>query len=570
MKIQFNKIRWKNILSYPNVFSDIVLDSHKTNLIFGKNGSGKSTILEILSFAFFNKSFRPDVNKPELLNDINNKELVVEVFFIIGNKNYLIRRGIKPNIFEIYEDNILINPKSDSSDYQEILEKRIIKCNYRSFLQTVILGSGNYTPFMKLTGPQRRDVIEDLLGLKVFSAMQVNMKQHMSEIIIQISDIQKETELTEKKIELIIENKKIQKEYNKKLVDEKEKIIQELNAEIDKSNNFIEEKRVELKKYDSIVADKKKYINSNIKYMATQSELTIKKNNILNEIKFLKEHENCPTCKQKIDIDFRNETIEERGNKLVSINDAIVKISDSILSIGKKLNDIENMEKIYLNLINEMKQKEFHINEWKKQISSVYNEIEILSNKSNENMDENIKELEDKLTSLCKEYNKLDDEKVQYSIAIGLLPYIKASVIKKYIPLFNKNILFYLHKFESRIRFILNEHFEETLINNGKDKLGYGSLSEGEKTRVNLAILFAWRAVAKHRGSVNCNLLFLDEILDSSLDAEGVDNFMRIIKEIDDGTCIYVISHKDGDFVDSFDRMIEVKKPNHFSQIIIH
>jgi DNA repair exonuclease SbcCD ATPase subunit len=568
MKIEFLEVKFKNFLSYPNDFSTISLNSHKTNLICGINGSGKSTILDVLSFALYNKPFR-DINKPELVNEVNNRDCLVELTFLIGPRKYLLRRGIRPNLFEIFEDDILLPGRADSVDYQEILEKQIVRCSHRSFLQTVILGSGNYVPFMQLATPQRREVIESLLDLKAFSAMAVTIRQGIAEISAKMVDNRSEKVLLEKEIDIIEQNQRLQDECSGAMITAKEMVKLGVQNNIIKSRGLLEMYRAGA---DTHVDAKKKLWENAVlmkKYEEVQSEIAAKTRSIDLEIQFLQEHENCPTCKQPIGEFFILKTIKTKSEKLDEMRDASIKLLLTLEKLSTKKDRLTEAEETRQEFLQGVQQETFRVEQWLQQISTLDEEIEAIRVKMKEPATKgDVELLKFRMGVLFKQYNRQEDDKYQQSVALDLLPLIKASVIRKYIPFFNKQILFYLRKFDSPIRFSLNEHFEETILHRGRDKLGYGSLSEGEKFRVNLAVLFAWRAVAKSRGSVDCNLLFLDEIMDSSLDAEGVESFMRIIGQLNDATCVYVISHKDGDFADSFDRVIEVKKQSNFSRIV--
>lgn len=569
MKIEFLEVKFKNFLSYPNDFSTITLNSHKTNLICGKNGSGKTALLDVFSFALYNKPFRKDVNKPELVNEINNRDCLVELKFVIGCRKYLLRRGIRPNIFEIFENGVLLPGRADSVDYQEIFEKQILRCSHKSFLQTVILGAGNYVQFMQLTVPQRREVIESLLDLKVFSAMGVTIKQGLAEINTKMADNRSEKVLLDREIDLIEQNQRLQDECNAVTISEKELVKVRIQEDIDGAESSMYVYKMMLDGFVGVPNRMENTAASIIKYEGVREGLAAKKTKLNSEILFLQDHESCHVCGQSIDERFRDMSVDVKCQKLTELEDANRKI-------GKKLNELEEqrvelaqIETKRQECINNLLSETFRVEQWTMQLKNLDEEIVAIRVKMEAAQTRiNIEPLEFKMEMLFKEYNQLEDDKYQQSVALDLLPLIKAAVIKKYIPFFNKQIILYLQKFDSLIRFVLNEYFEETILYRGRDKLGYGSLSEGEKFRVNLAVLFAWRAVARSRGSVDCNLLFLDEIMDSSLDAEGVENFLRIIQHLDDATCVYVISHKDGDFVDSFSRVLEVRKQSNFSRII--
>ena len=569
MKIEFLEVKFKNFLSYPNDFSTIPLNSHKTNLICGKNGSGKTAILDVLSFALYNKPFRKDVNKPELVNEINNRDCLVELTFVIGCRKYLLRRGIRPNIFEIFENGVLLPGRADSVDYQDIFEKQILRCSHKSFLQTVILGAGNYVQFMQLTVPQRREIIESLLDLKVFSAMGVTIKQGLVEINTRMVDNRSEKVLLEREIDLIEQNQRLQDECNAVTILEKEGVKRRIQDDIDGAGSSMYVYKMMLDGFVGVPDKMGNVATSIIKYEGVRDGLVVKKKKINSEILFLQDHESCHVCGQSIDERFRDMAVDNKCQKLKELEDASHKIDKKLNEFEEKRAELAEIEVKRQECIHNLRSETFRVEQWTKQLMNLDEEIAAIRVKMEAAQARvDIEPLKFKMGVLFKEYNRLEDEKYQQSVALDLLPLIKAAVIKKYIPFFNKQIIFYLQKFDSLIRFALNEYFEETILYRGRDKLGYGSLSEGEKFRVNLAVLFAWRAVARSRGSVDCNLLFLDEIMDSSLDAEGVENFLEIIQHLDDATCVYVISHKDGDFADSFNRVLEVHKQSNFSRII--
>jgi len=568
MLIVFEKLRWKNLLSTGNVFTELNLNTDKTTLIVGKNGAGKSSILDSLLFVLFGKAFRK-INKPQLLNSITQKNLVVEVEFSISNQKYKIIRGMKPNLFEVYLNGNLLNQSAEVKDYQEILEKQILKVNYKSFCQVVVLGSATFQPFMQLPTGQRREIIEDLLDLQIFTTMNSVLKNKILTNSEKIYQSQSNKKLIEEKIKLIKEHLIDLQNNNEQLVVEKKERIKETNAQLEKLSQVYceyENKRKELEENlaDSGCISKKLEKLSKLKHQIEANLSLVKK-----DVDFFNKHDNCPTCKQEIDEQFKCETIESKGKQIFEYEEGLELLTrqyeeknielKNILEIKSKINDIK-ME------INTTKSKINSMIEYRDRIEEEIKSIKKVEAKKEYNK---IPELEKELTKINSEYNELVEEKNIFNVASTLLKDggIKAKIIKQYVPVINKLINKYLSSMEFMCQFELDEQFNETLKSRHRDEFSYASFSEGEKLRINLAILFTWRALAKLRNSINTNLLIMDEVFDSSLDANGTEEFLKIIKDLTSDTNTFIISHKTDQLYDKFDRVIKFEKYKSFSRI---
>lgn len=569
MAIVFHHIRYKNFLSTGNAFTELELDKSSTTLIIGENGAGKSTILDALSFVLFNKPFRK-VNKGQLINSITRKELQVEVEFTIGQNRYHVIRGVKPNLFEVYMNGKLLNQSSDVRDYQEILEKQILKINHKSFCQVVVLGSASFVPFMQLPTGQRREIIEDLLDLQIFTTMNVLLKQKAAE---NVNDIWKS-------------------EKDKDLVEEKIKLVREHMAEIQKnSEKLIKEKRERLKSTDDEIAkfiDKKFEIDRDIEELGTKildedamskrvnkvnrlkHQLEAKIANLNNDIEFLNNHENCPTCQRNIDEGFKAESIDKKNDNIAEVSAGLTQLSAEYDKVNTRITEI--ME-IHAEI--NTKRMELHrvltkissLEEYKSQIQEEIDSIKVTEkDKDTSKLDELILDLENTKQQIIK----LSEDQVLYQAAGVLLKDggIKSRIIKQYIPIINKLISKYLSAMDFFVQFELDENFNETIKSRYRDEFSYASFSEGEKMRINLAVLFTWRAVAKLRNSVNTNILIMDEVFDSSLDASGTEEFMKILNQLTNDANVYIISHKTDQIVDKFDNVIKFEKHKNFSKMV--
>ena len=569
MAIIFKNIRWKNFLSTGNLFTEIQINSENTTLIVGENGAGKSTLLDALSFVLFGKPFRK-INKPQLLNTITQKQLVVEVEFSIASNEYKIIRGMKPNVFEVYQNDKLMNQSAEMKDYQEILEKQVIKVNHKSFCQVVVLGSATFQPFMQLTAYQRREIIEDLLDLQIFTTMNSLLK---NKILINSEGIQSsssEKKLVEEKIALVKEYLKEIQNNNEKLIEEKEERIVETNEQIQKLNDeywVYEKKRQELQ--DSLIDEEtvSKKINK-LGQLRHQIEANL---NILNkEVGFFHKYDNCPTCKQQIDDTFKNETISTKEKEIENIQAGLEKLGEEYEKVNARLNEL-------IEIHNDINHNKLEISKVKTKITSLIEyrtvletEIQNIDKKVLQEEDNKVPELEKNLKETEVKYYDLIEERNILSVASNLLKDggIKAKIIKQYIPVINKLINKYLSSMEFMCQFELDEEFNETIKSRYRDVFSYASFSEGEKMRINLAILFTWRAIAKLRNSINTNILIMDEVFDSSLDSNGTEEFLKILNSLTSETNTFIISHKTDQLYDKFNRIIKFEKHKNFSRIV--
>ena len=566
--IIFCKLRWKNLLSTGNVFTEIDLNKFNTTLIVGENGAGKSTILDALSYALFGKAFRK-INKPQLLNTITQKNLVVEIEFSIGVNQYKIIRGIKPNIFEVYQNDKLMNQSAEMKDYQEILEKQIIKVNHKSFCQVVILGSATFQPFMQLPSGQRRDIIEDLLDLQIFTTMNSLLKDKVLMNTVALQTKTSDKKIIEEKIKLIKEHLIEMKNNNDQLIKEKQDRINETDDKIEDLDKQYTSLKRQISTLENGLEDKNDLSTRINKLSSLKHQIEAKRAIIEKDIKFFEKHENCPTCTQAISSDFREKTVSSKQNEIETIDDGLTKLIEQYEQAQKNLDKVLEIQadinkiKMDMHALNTQKNS---LLDYKERIDE---EIKSLG-KSNKEMDDSkVPDLEKNLKSIEKEYQELTEEKNLLNAAGLLLKDggIKSKIVKQYIPIINKLINKYLSSMEFMCQFELDEEFKETIKSRYRDIFSYESFSEGEKMRINLAILFTWRAIAKLRNSINTNLLIMDEVFDSSLDTNGTDEFLKLIKDLTSDTNTFIISHKTDQLYDKFEKVLKFEKHKNFSRI---
>jgi len=568
--ITFQKVRWKNFLSTGAAFTEINFTRSTNTLIIGNNGAGKSTILDALCFGLFGKPFRK-INKPQLLNSINQKECVVEIEFSMGKKYYKVIRGIKPNTFEIYCNDVLMNQDAAARDYQEVLEKNILKLNYKSFTQVVILGSASFVPFMQLSPADRRAIIEDLLDIQIFSSMNVLVKDKMSEIKESSTKTKFEMQLIS---ERIISQKRSIEEHRIRNDEEIEKKKKEITNSIDQTFSLqrdIDLIQRHIVSLQSKVADKISVEKKSKKLLQLESkiETNIKKNE--KDITFYEEHNNCPTCEQVIAGEFKAEQIIERKTKVTTQRQGLEEIAAQIAQTNSRIEEIHNIISHVSDHNNEIVKHNSTISAVNKYISKIQAEVESLSIHKDtiEEENEKLKEFKAELTSLMSIQEKLSNEKQYFEFAGSLLKDtgIKTKIIRQYLPIMNKLINKYLTAMDFFVNFTINESFEETIKSRHRDEFSYSNFSEGEKMRIDLALLFTWRQIAKLKNSTNTNLLILDEVFDSSLDGVGTEEFLKLIHEMGTDTNVFVISHKGDQLFDKFRSIIRFEKINNFSRI---
>jgi DNA repair exonuclease SbcCD ATPase subunit len=566
--ILFRKIRWKNLLSTGNLFTELELDKYTTTLIVGENGAGKSTILDALSFVLFGKAFRK-INKPQLLNSITQKGLVVEVEFDIGLNKYKIIRGIKPTVFEVYMNGQLLNQSAEMKDYQEILEKQILKVNHKSFCQVVVLGSATFQPFMQLSAYQRREIIEDLLDLQIFTTMNSILKDKLLVNNEAINECNYKKKIAEEKIKLIKEHlAELQTNNDQLIEDKKQRIVQtneqvnELSDQYHKIKNIIEYLKEQVSDEDSL----KKKLD---KLSQLRHQIEAKLGVLKKDVFFFEKHDNCPTCKQEIDLKFKCETVETKNTEISEINDGLKRLSEHYSELNIKVQTIMSINtKVTENVLelNRIKTKISSLIEYRDELEEEINNIKKTTKTEDDNQ---LDVIEAELKNIEKEYGNQLEERNIFSAASTLLKDggIKSKIIKQYIPIINKLINKYLSAMDFFVQFELDENFSETIKSRYRDEFSYSSFSEGEKMRINLAILFTWRAVAKLRNSINTNILIMDEVFDSSLDSNGTEEFMKIILNLTSDTNTVIISHKTDQLYDKFSKIVRFEKHKNFSRI---
>ena len=565
----FNTVRWKNFLSTGNSFTEIQLDQNPSTLVVGENGAGKSTILDALCFVLFNKPFR-QISKSQLLNSINQREAEVEVEFTTQNKKVKIIRGIKPNKFEIYVDDVMINQNANAKDYQKHLEQQILKFNYRSFTQVVILGSSTFVPFMQLNSKARREVVEDILDIKIFSLMNLVLKTKVREINTNITDSNYATDLTKSKIE--IQEKYIEDSKNNRdtILSEKTNLISANEEEIFANKKKETELPQSTDTFLEAMKGEDKVTDKRDKLKDIQFSLKDKHNRNTSLIKFFEENDDCPTCEQHIDEEFKCKSIDEKLLEVRELETGLHKLSDEMNKVNKKVKD-------FRNLASAIQKNQVEIGKYRSTITQLekFNstlEAEIKQIKDKEIAEEDVKKLDklqEKLYSLDSTSKKLKEELFYYDVARNLLQDtgIKTKIVKQYLPIMNKLINTYLSSMDFFVNFNIDENFNETIKSRFRDDFTYANFSEGEKMRIDLALLFTWRAIAKMKNSTNTNLLILDEIFDSSLDTDGTDAFLKILGTFDKEN-VFVISHKQDMLFDKFRHTIKFEKSRNFSKVV--
>ena len=568
--IIFKTVRWKNFLSTGDTFTEIQLNKNDSTLIIGQNGAGKSTLLDALSFGLFGKPYR-NITKPQLLNSINNKACVVEVEFSVGNVEFKIVRGIKPNIFEIYQNGVLLNQASNTRDYQAFLEQNVLKLNHKSFHQIVVIGSASFTPFMQLPAQQRRNIIEELLDIQVFSRMNQILKEMAARIKEQINDTNNQLTLVAEKIKL--QNKYISdvESLAKDQIRDKQiaitdsqtsiRTLQGENAQLSTQLELLVQRQKDLK---TIGNKKQKLAGFGVKFESTLK--TLQKDRA-----FFVESTSCPTCSQEISADTRKEHVHRCDSKIGEISQGIEKLTE-------ELNEIVNQESSLQEQIEKFQEAQFQIVANNASITALQKSIDALEEEilKINSTDGDVGSAYNDLKLLQNEREKLAELKLTYIdqqnyqiIASEMLKDtgIKTKIIKQYLPVINKLVNQYLQTLDFFVLFNLDESFNETIKSRYRDEFTYASFSEGEKQRIDLSLLFTWRQIARMKNSANTNLLILDETFDSSLDNDGIDNLMKILNTVTENTNVFIISHK-GDVLDSkFRHKIEFVKDRNFSKI---
>ena len=567
--IIFKKVRWKNFLSTGNYFLEVQLDRSPTTLIVGENGSGKSTVLDALCFVLFNKPFRT-ISKSQLVNSINLGGTIVEIEFVIQKNNFKIIRGMKPNIFEIYCNGRMMNQDANALDTQKILEQQILKLNYRSFTQVVILGSSTFIPFMQLRSKDRREVVEDILDIKIFSLMNFLLKHKVKEVSEELKSIEYEFRISKEKIDL--QNKYIEdiKRNKEKIIEEKEHLILDSDRVVLSEQEKADKINLEIKSLQPETLQKENVKNSIREYHKMEAKLSNRVDENKRQKEFFENNETCPVCTQDIELELKKQKIEEKSKRIQELNSGIDKLKI-------ELNDKEQLLKGIEMLSKQIREKEVEvakictsITHMQRLITQTSQQIDVM--KKGEVSEEDRVKLT-RLSERCKlqeeQITKLREDKFYVDVARNLLmdTGIKTKIINKYLPIMNKLINGYLTSMDFYVNFTLDNNFNETIKSRHRDEFSYSSFSEGEKMRIDLALLFTWRAVAKMKNSTNTNLLILDEIFDSSLDTTGTDDFLKILHTFADQN-VFVISHKGDTMFDKFRSVIKFEKQRNFSKLL--
>ena len=568
MKILFKELRYKNILSTGNSFSTIRLNERTTTLVSGSNGAGKSTMLDAIVFALYGKPFRK-INKPQLVNSINEKDLLVEIEFVIGQAQYMVRRGIRPNLLEIYKNGILINQDAASRDYQSYLEQNILNLNYKSFCQIVILGSATYVPFMELPAHARREIIEDLLDIQVFSTMNNLLKEKVSSNKEAITENSYQKDLIESKLDSAKEhNASIRKIREDEVEKIKEKMGEHIRT-IESEKESIESIQEEIEQLLETITDKGETQKKTEKAKALMRELEATLSRYMKELAFYHDHDNCPTCKQGIAHDFKENIVTEKGKKVSELESGIDEITKKVEAYEARLKVISDTESEVTNRNLTIGDHRAAIKMAKNALVSYKNELTQAEEQVEAVDTTKLKELAESLSGIDTEQTNLYNHKEVLSVVATMLKDggIKSKIIRQYIPVMNKLINKYLAAFDLFVDFQIDENFNEVIKSRFRDKFSYSSFSEGEKLRITLSIMLAWRTVAKLRNSVATNLLVLDETLDGAMDGVGVENLIETLHNLNSDDNIFVISHRGDQFGDKFENHIKFQKVKNFSEI---
>ena len=565
--ISFKTIRWKNFLSTGNIFTELNLSTPGTTLIVGENGAGKSTILDALTFAMFGKTFR-NINKPQLLNTITRKELVVELEFSVQSNHYKIIRGIKPAVFEVYCNDNLVNQSAEMRDYQEVLEKSVLKINYKSFCQVVILGSASFVPFMQLPASQRRAIIEDLLDLQVFTTMNTLLKEKVQDNAGSIQQNDNDRKIVEAKIKMVKEHLKEIQTKNEQFIREKKTALDDVEKKIEEARKAKQELADTIKTKSDSLINLGSVKNKIEKLKSFRAQMEIKTSSLSKDIDFFNNHDNCPTCRQQISSEFSCEVVENRQNEIKEIQSGLSQLAIKYEETNAELTKILEVDRECDDLRTKASHETVRIQMFNDQVRMITKELDEAKKTSKENSDLKVVDLEKDLTNLSNRYNILQEDKQVLHAAALLLKDggIKTRIVNQYIPVINKLINKYLSEFDLFVEFNLDEQFNEVIKSRYRDEFSYASFSEGEKQKIDLAILFTWRAVAKLRNSLSTNLLILDEVFDSSLDGNSAEDLLKILQNISRDSNVFIISHRDT-LHDKFENVIKFVKTKSFSRI---
>ena len=567
--ILFKKIRWKNFLSTGNSFVEIELNKSQMTLMIGANGSGKSTMLDALCFALFNRPFR-QIKKEQIVNTINNGDTLVELEFQVGTKNFKIIRGIKPTIFEIYSDGVLQNQNASSVDYQKILEDQILRLNYRAFKQIAVLGSSSYQPFMQMRPRHRREVVEEILDIRVLTHMDILTRNQQTDLGKQIVEARHQCDLIESKHELQTKHFNELKNRSSGDSDIKKAKLQENKDATESYLRKSERLEEEYKELETSVATRPQYESKlkQLEKLETKIETNLKTHE--RNLEFFEQNDNCPTCTQKIEETFRDTKIAQERVVVVTLNQGMKDLVAELAKTETKITEFNGIsDKLYENKIS-LSKVESSLKELKRFSDSLHNEILLLDGKNEDDKDieKSLVDLQEQLEQTKLDLVRITEEKKYLDVAREILSDrgAKAKIIKKYLPIMNSLINQHLQSMDFFVSFHLDEEFKEEVKSRHRDTFDYNNFSEGEKMRIDLALVFTWRAIAKMKNSANTNLLILDEIFDSSLDGQGTDDFFKIVRNMGKEN-IFIISHKGDILFDKFTNIIQFKKEHNFTEL---
>ena len=569
--LTFKKVRFKNFGSFGNTFTEIDLDRHNTVLVSGKNGHGKSfALLDSITFGLFGRPFRK-VNIPQLTNSVNQKDCVVEVEFTTPKHSYKVVRGLQPKILEIYKDGDLLPQNAKAKDYQRLLEEQIVRMNYKSFMQIVILGSSSFVPFMQLSSIDRREVIEDILDIKIFSVMNSLLKVKTSQLKENLNEVENKINIAKEKIDLQKGHVKNLESKSQESLDKNKTKLQSLIRDGTDKQSKISQISEEVQTIQKRLPDKEQFLTSlkGIEKAESTVESDLKRLN--KDITFYTSNTSCPSCKQDIDESFRQNILEDKQNEKINLDERLAQIDQLIKETSDRIESITEKEE-------EIRSQESLILEQKSMMKSLYSQIQYIEQEISdlESNRDNIEEEKNKLQEFCDDHHEsvnekdsLLNQKYNYDVVHDLLKDagIKSKIIKYYLPIINKLINKHLSSMNFFANFTLDEEFNETIKSRHRDTFSYMSFSEGEKLRIDLALILSWREIAKLKNSASCNLLILDEVFDSSLDAMGTDDLMKLLDDLSLNTNIFVISHKSDQLADKFSNYLVFEKKNNFSRI---
>jgi len=569
--IKFEKVRWRNILSTGNAFTEVDICKSPTTLVVGTNGSGKSTFIDALSFALFGKPFRK-VKVGQLVNSINLKDALVEVEFSIGSSEYKIRRGMKPTIFEIYQNNVLVNQDAAAKDYQEFLEKQILKLNYKSFTQIVVLGSSSFVPFMQLPAPHRREIIEDLLDIQIFTRMNDILRGELLQVAQEYKDAEGNLSVVRQKINL-------QEDYLERINEQRKKSTEDIKQRIVKAQDAIStyegeiaERMDRIRDLRGTIEDEESNDRRYQKFTSIQDQMKRTATKVANDIAFYNDNDECGTCKQDIPQEFKNDVIQSRRDKLSELDKAQIQLKGELETVRSRLAQITKVHDEIQTLQGEVNDLNLRIQTNNRSIAEWNTEIET-ANATLPEADEHVQklaEMRDEERKVSDTKNELNDQRYYSEISANLLKDtgIKTKIINQYLPVINHYVNHFLQALDFFVQFNLDGSFKETIKSRHRDEFSYASFSEGEKLRIDLSLLFTWRTIAKMKNSTNTNLLILDEVFDSSLDASGTEEFLKILNTMDKGINAFVISHKGDILQDKFTNIMRFEKTNNYSRMI--